>query len=95
MGKIKEFFGKINWKVRVKNKTFWLSLIPLVFVFATNVAALFGVEIDLSGISQQLLDIIEVVFVILGILGIVNDPTTAGLSDSALARTYTEPKADK
>jgi phi LC3 family holin len=84
--------AKINWAVRLKNKTFWVSLIPLAFVFAHQVLALFGVDFDYTIISEQLVQIVETAFLILGLLGVVVDPTTAGVSDSARALTYTEPK---
>lgn len=82
---------KINWKVRIKNKTFWVSIIPLVFALAYQVLKLFGVEMDFSLISEQLVDIVGTVFLILGLLGVVVDPTTKGASDSEQAMTYTKP----
>lgn len=81
----------INWKVRLKNKTFWLAIIPAVLMLIQAVAAVFGFTLDLGDIGNKLLTIVEAVFMVLGIVGIVNDPTTAGLSDSARAMNYTEP----
>lgn len=86
--------AKINWKVRAKNKTFWLSMIPLVLVFIHQVLALVGIDFDYTVISKDLVQIVETAFTILGLLGIVTDPTTAGVSDSAQALTYDVPKAD-
>ena len=82
----------INWKVRIRNKMFWVTIIPAVLVLAKEVLELFGVAFDPELISAQLTGIVETVFLILSILGIVNDPTTYGLSDSDQALTYTEPK---
>lgn len=82
----------INWKVRIKNKNFWLAIIPAVLVLIQAVLALFGVTIDVGEIGNKLITIVNAVFVVLAILGIVSDPTTEGLSDSKLAMTYTEPK---
>lgn len=82
----------INWKVRLKNKAFWLAIIPAVILLVQAVAALFGFTLDLGDIGDKLLDIVELVFVILAILGVVTDPTTAGITDSAQALTYIEPK---
>lgn len=82
----------INWKVRIKNKNFWLTIIPAVALFVQAIAALFGFTIDLNDFSGKALVVVDSVFVILAILGIVNDPTTAGLSDSSRAMTYDEPK---
>lgn len=82
----------INWKVRIKNKTFWLALIPAVLLLAQQVAGLFGVALDFGGLKDQLTAIVGTVFTLLAILGIVADPTTAGVGDSEQAMTYTEPK---
>ena len=82
----------INWKVRMKNKAFWLAFIPAMLLLVQQVCALVGVTIDVAGVSTQLVAIVETVFIILALWGVVNDPTTAGMSDSAQAMTYTEPK---
>ena len=82
----------INWKVRIKNKNFWLTIIPAVLLLVQVVAAVFGIEIDLGDLGNKLIAVVNAVFVVLAILGIVTDPTTAGVSDSDLAMTYEEPK---
>ena len=82
----------INWKVRVKNKTFWLSLIPAVLLLVQVVAAVFGVSLDLGDLGNRLLAVVNALFAVLAILGVVNDPTTAGVSDSARALTYDKPR---
>lgn len=81
----------INWKVRVKNKAFWVALIPAVILVIQLVAGLFGWSIDLTDISGKLVAIVDAVFVVLTILGIVQDPTTKGIGDSERALTYKEP----
>ena len=81
----------INWKVRVKNKAFWVALIPAVILVVQLVAGLFGWGIDLTGISGKLVAIVDAIFVVLTILGIVQDPTTKGIKDSDRALTYEEP----
>ena len=83
---------KINWKVRIKNKLFWLAFIPAFLVLINSLANVFGIEIDLSEMQRDLLDVVEAVFLLLGIVGIVTDPTTEGLSDSKNALTYEKPK---
>lgn len=85
---------KINWKVRLKNKMFWISIIPALFVFIGKVLILFGIEADFDALVAQLLDIVEAVFMLFAILGIVTDMTTEGIKDSELAMTYEEPKKD-
>lgn len=82
----------INWLVRIKNKTFWLTLIPAVLLLVQVVAAPFGYQWDFGVLNEQLATIVNAVFSVLVILGVVNDPTTAGTTDSAQALTYTKPK---
>ena len=86
---------KINWKVRVKSKTFWLAVIPAVLLLIQAVAAVFGYTLDLGDLGNRLVDVVNTLFVVLTTVGVVADPTTAGISDSQQALTYTEPKEDK
>lgn len=85
----------INWKVRIKNKNFWLSLIPALLLLIQAVAYVFGFTLDLSEMGDKLLAVVNALFAVLALLGIVTDPTTAGVSDSAQALTYEKPKDDK
>ena len=82
----------INWQVQIKSKQFWLALIPAVLLLVQVVAAVFGFELDLGDIGNRLLDVVNALFAVLAILGIVVDPTTDGVGDSAQAMTYTEPR---
>lgn len=82
----------INWKVRIKNKNFWMSIIPMILLLIQGVADIFGYHFDFGDLGNKLLFVVDCVFAILSIIGIVNDPTTAGFSDSKLAMTYEEPK---
>ena len=82
----------INWKVRLKNKNFWISLIPSLLLLIQAVAYVFGFSLDLSELGDKILAVVNALFTVLAILGIVTDPTTDGVSDSALAMTYDEPK---
>ena len=81
----------INWKVRIKNKAFWMAIIPAVLLLVYAVAAVFGITLDLSDLGDKLLAVVEALFVVLAILGIVNDPTTAGVGDSERAMGYEKP----
>lgn len=83
---------KINWIVRIKNKNFWIALVPAVILLIQLVAGVVGYEIDLGELGNKLLAVVNAVFAVLSILGIVVDPTTAGISDSTQAMTYTKPK---
>lgn len=84
----------INWKVRIKNKTFWLALIPAVLLLVQVVAAVFGYTLDLGELGNKLLAVVNALFGVLTLLGIVTDPTTTGVSDSKQALTYEKPKKD-
>lgn len=86
--------SKINWAVRVKNKTFWVSLIPALLLLIQVIASVFGYTLDLGELGNKLLAVVEALFTVLAILGIVVDPTTTGVGDSKQALTYTEPKKD-
>lgn len=84
----------INWKVRIKNKTFWLAIIPAAILLIQAVAAVFGFTVDFSDMGNKLIDVVEAVFVVLAIIGVVADPTTAGIGDSAQAMKYETPKSE-
>lgn len=84
----------INWIVRIKNKAFWLAIIPAVLLLVQTVAAVFGYSLDFGELGNRLIAVVNAVFGVLVILGVVNDPTTAGIADSKLARTYSAPKED-
>lgn len=90
--------NKINWKVRLLNKNFWLAIVPAVLLLAAQVLQIFGIDFDYSQWSATITGIIGTVFMIFAIIGIVSDPTTdngcLGLSDSEQALTYDEPKQD-
>lgn len=82
----------INWKVRFKNKTFWLAIIPAAILLIQAIAAVFGFTVDFADMGNKLIDVVEAAFLVLAIIGVVTDPTTAGIGDSDRAMTYTEPK---
>lgn len=86
---------KVNWKVRIKNKAFWLAVIPAIALVAQAVAAVFGYTIDLTTMVGKLQAVVNAVFALLVILGIVVDPTTEGVSDSNRAMSYEEPWHDE
>lgn len=86
--------NKINWKVRVLNKTFWLTLVPALALLLQTFLAVFNIRLELGETIDKLLVFINALFAVLMIVGIVNDPTTAGLSDSSRALDYHEPFED-
>lgn len=82
----------INWKVRLKNRSFWVAIVPAVLLLVQVIAAVFNYNIELGDLGNKLLAVVNAVFSLLTIMGIVTDPTTNGISDSAQAMTYDEPK---
>lgn len=84
----------INFKARVKNKAFWISFIPAVLLLVQVVAAVFGFTINLGDLGDRLLAVVNALFAVLALLGVVVDPTTDGITDSKQALTYNSPKKD-
>ncbi|HIQ80059.1 MAG TPA: phage holin [Candidatus Scatavimonas merdigallinarum] len=79
----------INWKVRLRSGPFWLGLISLVL---TLVYTLFNMAGVIPAFDQkEILDIAVMLLQILAFVGVVSDPTTKGVSDSAQAMTYEKP----
>lgn len=81
----------INFTVRARNKAFWMAFIPAVLLLVQVCAVPFGYTWDFANLGQQLTAIVNAVFAVLSLLGVVTDPTTAGFSDSARAMTYIKP----
>ena len=65
--------SNINWIVRIKNKNFWISLIPAVLLLVQVVAAVFGFTLELGELGDKLLAVVNALFAVLTILGIVTD----------------------
>ena len=82
----------INWTVRFRNKAFWVSLIPAVLLLVQGVAAVFGYTLDLGVLGDRLLCVVNALFAVLAVLGVVTDPTTAGVGDSQQAMGYETPR---
>lgn len=82
----------INLTVRFKNKAFWIAFIPALLLLIQVVAAIFGYNLDLGDLGNKLLEVVNALFAVLAILGIVVDPTTQGIRDSNQALTYQTPK---
>lgn len=83
---------KINWKVRFKNKVWLTSFISLVVGFVFNLMTLFDVVPVVT--QNNVMMIAENVLTFLGLIGVLVDPTTAGLNDSNRAMSYDEPWQD-
>ena len=87
----------INWKVRIKNPLFWVQVGLAILM---PILAYLGISVeDMTSWSVLGATLLEAVknpyvlgLVIVSVWNAINDPTTAGVSDSAQALTYTEPK---
>lgn len=84
---------KINWKVRFKNKVFLTSFLSLVIGFVYSMLALFDVFPTIT--KNNVLEIVNQALTFLGLIGVIVDPTTAGIGDSERALTYVEPWKDE
>lgn len=82
----------INWKIRVQNRMFWLALVPAFLLLIQAVAQVFNISLDFTNLNKDLLNVVNTLFVVLTILGVVTDPTTKGMGDSTQALTYSKPK---
>lgn len=85
---------KINWKIRIQSKVFVISLLGLIFLLAQQVLGIFGINWDYTVINDQLTQVINTIFLILALVGVVKDPTTTGIEDSEQALKYTEPRKE-
>lgn len=83
---------KINWKVRLKNPYFWIGLLGVIFTATGLDASQFT---SWGSVWSAFVDFWKnpymVVSVILAIVGVIQDPTTASLGDSKRALTYNSP----
>lgn len=91
---------KMNLKVRLKQKWFWITLIPMIFLLIDMVVKLvttlacmtIGDALTGSVASELVVNIIGVVFAILALIGFPVDLTTEGYGDSEQALAYDKPK---
>lgn len=80
----------INWKLRFKNKT---TLITLLVAFATFIYQIFGIIGYVPPISES--EVVQIIGTLCNVavaLGIIVDPTTAGIADSDMAMYYESPR---
>lgn len=75
----------INWKLRFKNKATLIAIASTVILLAQQL----GLKLP-----DNIEDVVNTVLTLLVLLGVVNDPTTAGLKDSEKALTYDKPKEE-
>ena len=80
---------KINWKVRLRNPVFWLTLIPAVATFGYTVLGSLGVVPTIS--EDTMVNAGTAIVTALSTIGVLVDPTTKGVSDSERAMNYETP----
>ena len=83
---------KINWKVRFKNKIWLGSFLSLIVSFVYSMLGLFDIFPAVT--RNNVVEILNQILTFLGLIGVLVDPTTAGLSDSDRAMGYDEPWDD-
>ena len=83
---------KLNWKVRFKNKVWLGSFLSLIVGFVYSMLALFDVFPEVT--QSLVLQLINQVLTFLGLIGVIVDPTTAGIGESDRAMCYVEPWDD-
>ena len=76
----------INWKLRFKNKTTLLAIASTVILLAQQLG---------FKLPDNIADIVNTFLTLLVLVGVINDPTTEGISDSPKALTYSEPKKEQ
>ena len=84
---------KLNWKVRFRNRVWLGSFLSLIIGFVYSLLALFDVFPEVT--QSLVLQLMNQALTFLGLIGVVVDPTTAGLGDSDRAMGYEEPWDDE
>ena len=84
--------NRINWRVRFKNKIWLGSFLSLIVSFVYSMLSMFDVFPDVT--KSSVLELLNQVLTFLGLIGVLVDPTTAGLGDSERAMGYVEPWDD-
>lgn len=83
----------INWKVRFRNKTWLITFLSAIIALLYQLLALFGITPTFS--QDAVITFCMMGIDVLVLLGVIIDPTTSGITDSATALTYTEPNKEK
>ena len=83
---------KINWRVRLQNKVWLASMTSLLVSFVYGLLDLLGVVPAVS--QSRIMEIVQSALTFLGVIGVIADPTTAGIGDSNRAMAYEEPYRD-
>lgn len=84
---------KINWKVRFRNKTWFVTFMGAVLTIVYQILGMVGISVPVS--QDALTNILMMVVNLLVLLGVIIDPTTSGVTDSTRALTYDKPNGEK
>lgn len=85
----------INWKVRIRNRQFWLGMVGALGALALSLADALGLGGSASPTVEAIEGAVSAALTVLALLGVVVDPTTEGVGDSSQALLYERPKSDK
>jgi len=83
---------RINWRVRFSNRIWLSSFLSLIVGFVYSMLALFDIFPEVT--ENLVLQLVNQVLTFLGLIGVIVDPTTAGIGDSERAMGYIEPWDD-
>ena len=75
----------INWRLRFQNKATLLAIASTVILLIQQLG---------FKLPDNIADVVNTFLTLLVLLGVINDPTTEGISDSPKALTYDEPKKE-
>lgn len=79
----------MNLKLRLKNKTTMVALVATLVAFLFQIAGILGITMPIS--QDEAIQALGLLINLLVALGVLVDPTTAGVGDSTRAKYYEEP----
>lgn len=86
----------VNMKVRVRNPWFWVGVASVaITAIGVDPQTFTSWAAVLEGIKSVLSNPVQLCTACLAVLSVFIDPTTAGLSDSEKALTYSAPRKDE
>ena|SRR5699024_6376464 len=91
--KPKLFLGQ-NMSTRVRSPLFWTGVVGIIGSAVVSFGGLIGLDLSdkVGEVTANSSQIIEFVFLILGLIGVTNDPTSKNYRDTGMAQTYTKPR---
>ena len=91
--KPKLFLGQ-NMSTRVRSPLFWTGVVGIIGSAVVSFGGLIGLDLSdkVDEVTANSSQIIEFVFLILGLIGVTNDPTSKNYRDTGMAQTYSKPR---